>query len=196
MKRGLEKLGLLGSMLGYVGDDNFHETILFDGAKERDKVVKCVQNMVRRAIEMEGICTVNISHILSAMMVTDTEYLGRAWHWPGKEEVYGAGSKEGEFIWHEGHQVITGSPLVDEHWESVRFLIVRTLYLHQMESLRVTIRELHQYARAMRETLTKIHYNIEINGNGIEFILVPLSEKWFQNGIYCFWRTLDVGAGF
>ncbi|CAI7628171.1 unnamed protein product [Penicillium palitans] len=56
-KKDLEKLGLFGSMLGHVGDGNFHETILFDGAKEREQVSKCVHDMVYRAIEMEGTCT-------------------------------------------------------------------------------------------------------------------------------------------
>ncbi|KAJ5222796.1 uncharacterized protein N7469_009036 [Penicillium citrinum] len=56
-KKDLEQLGLFGSMLGHVGDGNFHETILFDGAKERDKVGNCVHEMVYRAIEMEGTCT-------------------------------------------------------------------------------------------------------------------------------------------
>ncbi|KAJ9487737.1 hypothetical protein VN97_g5572 [Penicillium thymicola] len=56
-KKDLEKLGLFGSMLGHIGDGNFHETILYDGAKERELVSKCVHDMVHRAIEMEGTCT-------------------------------------------------------------------------------------------------------------------------------------------
>jgi hypothetical protein len=60
-KKDLEQLGLFGSMLGHVGDGNFHETILFDRAKERDKVANCVHDMVHRAIEMEGTCTVSTS---------------------------------------------------------------------------------------------------------------------------------------
>ncbi|CAG8312266.1 unnamed protein product [Penicillium salamii] len=56
-KQDLENLGLFGSMLGHVGDGNFHETILFNGATERDLVSKCVHDMVHRAIEMEGTCT-------------------------------------------------------------------------------------------------------------------------------------------
>jgi len=118
-KKDLEKLGLFGSMLGHVGDGNFHGTILFDGAKEGDKVVNCVYDMVHRAIEMEDTCTVSISYFLLAMVVTDTEYLRRAWYWPVKEGVHGAGGRGGEFVCHEGHQVITGFPLVDESWESV-----------------------------------------------------------------------------
>lgn len=58
-KKDLEKLGLFGSMLGHIGDGNFHETILYDGAKEREQVSKCVHDMVHRAIEMEGTCTVS-----------------------------------------------------------------------------------------------------------------------------------------
>ncbi|CAG8228721.1 unnamed protein product [Penicillium salamii] len=65
-KQDLESLGLFGSMLGHVGDGNFHETILFNGVKERDLVSKCVHDMVHRAIEMEGTCTVRTpsAHLL------------------------------------------------------------------------------------------------------------------------------------
>ncbi|KAH7121476.1 hypothetical protein EDB81DRAFT_666239 [Dactylonectria macrodidyma] len=56
-KKDLDALGLFGSVLGHVGDGNFHETILFDGAKERTSVENCVHKMVDRALEMEGTCT-------------------------------------------------------------------------------------------------------------------------------------------
>ncbi|EAU38805.1 conserved hypothetical protein [Aspergillus terreus NIH2624] len=56
-KKDLDDLGLFGSMLGHIGDGNFHETILFDGDEEREKVAKCVHDMVHRAIEMDGTCT-------------------------------------------------------------------------------------------------------------------------------------------
>ncbi|RDK41042.1 putative D-lactate protein [Aspergillus phoenicis ATCC 13157] len=56
-KRDLDDLGLFGSMLGHIGDGNFHETILFDGEREREKVSKAVHDMVHRALEMEGTCT-------------------------------------------------------------------------------------------------------------------------------------------
>jgi D-lactate dehydrogenase (cytochrome) len=58
-KKDLDDLGLFGSMLGHIGDGNFHETILFDGDEEREKVAKCVHDMVHRAIEMDGTCTVS-----------------------------------------------------------------------------------------------------------------------------------------
>ncbi|KAL4899440.1 hypothetical protein BDW74DRAFT_171490 [Aspergillus multicolor] len=56
-KKDLDRLGLFGSMLGHIGDGNFHETILFDAVKDRDKVSKAVHDMVRRALDMDGTCT-------------------------------------------------------------------------------------------------------------------------------------------
>lgn len=50
-------------MLGHIGDGNFHETIIFDGEKERKMVEKCVHDMVYRAIEMQGTCTVGWGRI-------------------------------------------------------------------------------------------------------------------------------------
>jgi hypothetical protein len=47
-------------MLGHIGDGNFHETILFDGKKEREMVTDCVHKMVHRALELEGTCTVSL----------------------------------------------------------------------------------------------------------------------------------------
>lgn len=57
----MDSLGLFGSMLGHVGDGNFHETILFDGVKERQQVERCVNDMVQLALKMEGTCTVGSS---------------------------------------------------------------------------------------------------------------------------------------
>ncbi|SPO06481.1 related to D-lactate dehydrogenase (cytochrome) [Cephalotrichum gorgonifer] len=56
-KTDLDRLGLFGSIIGHVGDGNFHETILFDGDKERQQVEHCVHKMVDRALEMHGTCT-------------------------------------------------------------------------------------------------------------------------------------------
>ncbi|KAF4992143.1 hypothetical protein FDECE_13814 [Fusarium decemcellulare] len=56
-KSDLDGLGLFGSILGHVGDGNFHATILFDGDKERAAVEDVAHKMVRRALAMEGTCT-------------------------------------------------------------------------------------------------------------------------------------------
>jgi D-lactate dehydrogenase (cytochrome) len=59
-KEDLRKLGLFGSILGHVGDGNFHETILFEEG-QRKMVEECVNKMVARALEMDGTCTVSLS---------------------------------------------------------------------------------------------------------------------------------------
>lgn len=58
-KAEVAELGLFASILGHIADGNFHATILFDGqdSEEREKVERCVQSMVDRALEMEGTCT-------------------------------------------------------------------------------------------------------------------------------------------
>jgi D-lactate dehydrogenase (cytochrome) len=61
-KKDMDSLGLFGSMLGHVGDGNFHETILFDGVEEREKVEKCVHDMVQLALDMDGTCTVCLAN--------------------------------------------------------------------------------------------------------------------------------------
>ncbi|KIL86284.1 hypothetical protein FAVG1_10682 [Fusarium avenaceum] len=55
-KKDLVELGIFGSILGHIGDGNFHETILFQ-ENQRHEVEKCVDRMVLRALEMEGTCT-------------------------------------------------------------------------------------------------------------------------------------------
>ena len=58
-KKEMDELGLFASILGHIGDGNFHESIIYNRQDpvERDKVEACVKNMVRRALDMEGTCT-------------------------------------------------------------------------------------------------------------------------------------------
>ncbi|KAI9879200.1 MAG: hypothetical protein M1830_009275 [Pleopsidium flavum] len=58
-KKELDDLGLFASILGHIGDGNFHESILYDNTnpQQRAAVEKCVRDMVDRALEMEGTCT-------------------------------------------------------------------------------------------------------------------------------------------
>jgi D-lactate dehydrogenase (cytochrome) len=55
----LEKSGFLSSLLGHVGDGNFHTIILFDGISESEcqQVKTLADNMAKRAIDMGGTCT-------------------------------------------------------------------------------------------------------------------------------------------
>lgn len=61
-KKEMDELGLFASILGHVGDGNFHESILYDNTNpaERLMVEKCLHAMVDRALEMEGTCTVSM----------------------------------------------------------------------------------------------------------------------------------------
>ncbi|KAI9883253.1 MAG: hypothetical protein M1823_004972 [Watsoniomyces obsoletus] len=55
----LDQLGMFASILGHVGDGNFHASIFYDtrDPAEKAKVKKCVHDMVHRALEMDGTCT-------------------------------------------------------------------------------------------------------------------------------------------
>lgn len=61
----LADLGLFASILGHIGDGNFHAAIMHNkkDPEERARVEKVVYDMVDRALEMDGSCTV-ISHPL------------------------------------------------------------------------------------------------------------------------------------
>ena len=58
-KKEMDDLGLFASILGHIGDGNFHESIMYNrqNKDEREKVETCVKNMVKRAIDMDGTCT-------------------------------------------------------------------------------------------------------------------------------------------
>ncbi|PLN75385.1 proteins the FAD binding domain-containing protein [Aspergillus taichungensis] len=58
-KKELDGLGLFASILGHIGDGNFHSSIMYDrnDPVERGRVEKVVHDMVDRALEMEGSCT-------------------------------------------------------------------------------------------------------------------------------------------
>jgi D-lactate dehydrogenase (cytochrome) len=58
-KQELDDLGLFASILGHIGDGNFHESILYDkkDPKQVAAIEKCVKDMVDRALEMEGTCS-------------------------------------------------------------------------------------------------------------------------------------------
>lgn len=59
----MDDLGLFASILGHIGDGNFHESIMYDKNKpgELQRVEHVVHNMVDLALEMEGTCTVSFA---------------------------------------------------------------------------------------------------------------------------------------
>lgn len=60
-KEDLNNLNIFASLLGHIGDGNFHTSIMYDrkDPDEKERVETLVYNMVNRALEMEGSCTVS-----------------------------------------------------------------------------------------------------------------------------------------
>jgi len=58
-RKDLDQHGLIGPIIGHIGDGNFHVTLLFDGddAAEIAKVKAFVDRLSHRAVAMEGTCT-------------------------------------------------------------------------------------------------------------------------------------------
>ncbi|KAK3689197.1 hypothetical protein B0T22DRAFT_499029 [Podospora appendiculata] len=63
-KRECGQLGIFASVIGHVGDGNFHVAMMYDPRDEEQKraVARCVHNMMSRALEMEG--TVSGEHAI------------------------------------------------------------------------------------------------------------------------------------
>lgn len=56
-KADLSSLGLFASLLGHIGDGNFHTSIMYGDAAEKERVEHLVHKMVDTALDMEGTCT-------------------------------------------------------------------------------------------------------------------------------------------
>ncbi|KAJ7151823.1 FAD-linked oxidase-like protein [Mycena crocata] len=56
-KKDLERSGLPYTIVGHVGDGNFHALLLFKTDEELEKVKEAVHRMVERAIALDGTCT-------------------------------------------------------------------------------------------------------------------------------------------
>ena len=56
-KEDLSQAGLQSTIVGHVGDGNFHALILFMNEEEKLKVEDAVHRLVHRAIKMDGTCT-------------------------------------------------------------------------------------------------------------------------------------------
>ncbi|KAF9472982.1 hypothetical protein BDN70DRAFT_817879 [Pholiota conissans] len=56
-KKDIADAGMLSTIIGHVGDGNFHALILFKTEEEKVKARELVSRMVRRAIALDGTCT-------------------------------------------------------------------------------------------------------------------------------------------
>ncbi|KAK3317427.1 hypothetical protein B0T19DRAFT_405119 [Cercophora scortea] len=63
-KRECGQLGIFASVIGHVGDGNFHVAMMYDprDGQQKDAVARCVHNMMGRALDMEG--TVSGEHAI------------------------------------------------------------------------------------------------------------------------------------
>ena len=68
--KGLKDLGLFSSIVGHLGDGNFHEAIMYHKTDpvESAAVEKHVKNMITRALEMDGTSTVSITFNFVALL--------------------------------------------------------------------------------------------------------------------------------
>ena len=55
-KQDLARTGLVSTIVGHVGDGNFHALLLFTNDKELEIARETVHRMVKRALALEGTC--------------------------------------------------------------------------------------------------------------------------------------------
>lgn len=55
-KKDLEAHGLRSTIVGHVGDGNFHALIIFNSDEELQKVSEAVHRLVHRAVSLDGTC--------------------------------------------------------------------------------------------------------------------------------------------
>jgi len=56
-KRDLASVGLVSTIVGHVGDGNFHALILFKTEEEKVKAKEVIHRMVKKAISLDGTCS-------------------------------------------------------------------------------------------------------------------------------------------
>lgn len=56
-KKDIAAHGLVSTIVGHVGDGNFHALILFHSDEEKEVARQLVHRMVKRAIALDGTCT-------------------------------------------------------------------------------------------------------------------------------------------
>lgn len=55
-KKDLQRSNLASTIVGHVGDGNFHALILFDRDRELEAVSGAVHRLIHRAIALDGTC--------------------------------------------------------------------------------------------------------------------------------------------
>lgn len=79
-KEDLSGIGLKSTIVGHVGDGNFHALILFKTDEEKERAHEAVRRMVKRAIALDGTC----KFLSSSHLLRDAKpYLGTGEHGVG-----------------------------------------------------------------------------------------------------------------
>ena len=73
-KEDSSKLGLFASVIGHVGDGNFHQAVTYEAGnqEQRNTVARCVHTMMERALEMEGTVSVSLGDTVTVWHFTDS----------------------------------------------------------------------------------------------------------------------------
>ena len=68
-KKDLAEAGLKSTIVGHVGDGNFHALILFHSPEELQSVSEAVHRLVHRAIGMDGTCKLKQSCYFACLSI-------------------------------------------------------------------------------------------------------------------------------
>ncbi|KAH7883039.1 hypothetical protein F5I97DRAFT_169398 [Phlebopus sp. FC_14] len=74
-KKDLSELGLVSTIVGHVGDGNFHALLLFRNDQELATAREAVHRMVEHAIKMEGTCTGTVELMRTIKRIIDPLWL-------------------------------------------------------------------------------------------------------------------------
>ena len=114
----MDELGLFASILGHIGDGNFHESIMYQ-PHEKAAVEHVVHRMVNRALEMEG--TVTGEHGVGRPCCTSYSLSSNVHaDWSRKEAGARQRARPRNHSSHADNQEVLGSILVVEPWQDLR----------------------------------------------------------------------------
>lgn len=88
-KRDLADSGLSSTIVGHVGDGNFHALILFRDDEELERVSGAVHRLVYRAIALDGTCKCILVEFCLRLLIQDVCRYRGTWRWCGKEGIFG-----------------------------------------------------------------------------------------------------------
>jgi FAD/FMN-containing dehydrogenase len=77
-KQDLAQVGITSTIVGHVGDGNFHALLLFRTDEEYEIAKEAVHRMVKRAIALDGTCELTSDYVSRGNVEPDTRHR-RAW---------------------------------------------------------------------------------------------------------------------